>query len=54
MSFDPIPASAQLTPYPDVNAALRYFLTDARTILGNHFIGMYLSGSLALGDFAAE
>ncbi len=43
-----------LTPYPDVNATLRHFLAGVRTILGDHFRGMYLSGSLALGDFAAD
>ncbi len=41
------------TPYPDVNAALYDLLSDVQTILGDHFRGMYLSGSLALGDFAA-
>lgn len=39
------------TPYPDVNAALGAFLTRIRTIVGDHFLGMYLDGSLALGDF---
>jgi len=41
------------TPYPDVNAALRALLSGVQSILGGHFRGLYLSGSLALGDFAA-
>jgi predicted nucleotidyltransferase len=39
------------TPYPEVNAILRELLTGAAEILGNRFIGMYLDGSLANGDF---
>jgi len=39
------------TPYPDVNAVLRALLSDVRAILGTGFLGMYLSGSLAMGDF---
>jgi len=42
------------TPYPDVNVAVSGFLSGARDILGDHFRAMYLSGSLALGDFDAE
>jgi glucokinase len=45
------PEALQPTPYPDVNEALREILVQAQTILGSHFVGMYLSGSLALGDF---
>ncbi len=36
---------------PDVSAAVQELLTSVRVILGEHFRGMYLSGSLALGDF---
>ncbi len=39
------------TPYADVNAVLHEFLRSIQTILGKHLRGMYLSGSLALGDF---
>jgi len=39
------------TPYPDVNAVLQVLLSDVQTIIGNHFVGMYLYGSLATGDF---
>lgn len=41
----------RFTPYADVNAVLRDFLAHIHTILGEHFRGMYLDGSLALGDF---
>lgn len=39
------------TPHPDVNAVLHILLSGVQTILGNHFVGMYLYGSLASGDF---
>ena len=39
------------TPYPDVNRVLHQLLQQARPILGSQFVGMYLYGSLALGDF---
>jgi hypothetical protein len=39
------------TPYPDVNAVLRVLLSGVQTVLGNHFVGMYVHGSLASGDF---
>jgi hypothetical protein len=39
------------TPYADVNDALRDLLTGVQAVLGAHFVGMYLTGSLALGDF---
>ena len=39
------------TPYPDVNEVLNLLLSNVRTILGDHFVGMYLYGSLASGDF---
>ena len=42
---------AQPTAYPAVNAVLADFLAGVQAILGDHFIGMYLYGSLALGDF---
>ncbi len=43
--------SLRPTLYPDVNAALHLLRQEARTILGDHFHSMYLTGSLALGDF---
>jgi predicted nucleotidyltransferase len=39
------------TPYPEVNAVLNELLPDVHAILGDHFIGMYLYGSLAYGGF---
>jgi predicted nucleotidyltransferase len=40
-----------LTPYANVNAVLHDFLVSIQAILGSHLRGMYLFGSLALGDF---
>ncbi|MBN2386073.1 MAG: DUF4111 domain-containing protein [Anaerolineales bacterium] len=42
------------TPYPEVNAVLEVLLPEARAILGERFIGMYLYGSLACGGFDRE
>src|SRR5947209_483228 len=42
------------TPYPEANALLRELLTNVQAVLGTHFIGMYLEGSLANGDFDQE
>ena len=39
------------TPYPDVNTLLNELLASAQDILVEHLVGMYLSGSLACGDF---
>jgi hypothetical protein len=39
------------TPYANVNAVLRDFLAHIQAILGDQLRGMYLIGSLALGDF---
>jgi hypothetical protein len=39
------------TPYADVNAVLAGLLGNLRDLLGGHFTGMYLHGSLATGDF---
>ena len=44
-------AATSLTPYPDVNDALRHFLGRIRAVLGDAFVGMYVYGSLAQGDF---
>ncbi len=43
--------TAAPTPYPAVNDALALLLREARTILGAEFVGLYLYGSLSLGDF---
>ena len=39
------------TPYPAVNSLLKELLESVQTVLGHHFIGMYLDGSLASGGF---
>lgn len=46
-----MPESFRPTPYTGVNLVLYDFLQRIRTIAGEDFYGMYLSGSLALGDF---
>ena len=42
---------SQPTPYPDVNVAVNLMLSNMQAILGDQLIGLYLGGSLALGDF---
>ena len=39
------------TPYPEVNEILNLVLTKTKDILQDQFVGMYLFGSLANGDF---
>jgi len=39
------------TPYPYINSVLKLLLNNVQSVLGNYFIGLYLHGSLALGDF---
>src|SRR5579862_4849270 len=39
------------TPYHDINMVVNYFLNHIKEILGVNFVGMYLYGSLAAGDF---
>lgn len=40
-----------LSSYPAIWALLETLLADAKTILGEQWIGLYLHGSLAYGDF---
>jgi len=42
------------TPYPEVNAVVHDLLTSLHAIVGAQLAGMYLVGSLALGDFQAQ
>ncbi len=42
------------TPYADVNAVLSELLAGVRVVLAEHFLGLYLYGSLASGDFNPE
>jgi hypothetical protein len=46
--------SMQPTPYPDVNTTLAALLTGTQGILEERFTGMYLIGSLALGEFSPQ
>ena len=49
MSIDTRAASP--SPYPEVNTALNAVLSGAREVLGEHFTGLIVHGSLASGDF---
>jgi hypothetical protein len=40
-----------VTPDPEVHAVLQELLSGARAIIGSRLVGLYLDGSLALGDF---
>jgi hypothetical protein len=42
------------TPYAGVNAVVRRLLPGARRVLGRQFVGLYLHGSLAYGDFRPQ
>ena len=46
--------SVAATDYPEINSVLQELLLGARGILGRRFIGMYLDGSLAIGDFEPD
>jgi hypothetical protein len=39
------------TPYPEVNNIIDHLLANAKSILGEQFVGLYLHGSLITGDF---
>ena len=39
------------TAFPEVNMIIKKLLSGVQTALGNYFIGMYIHGSLAYGDF---
>ena len=41
----------EVTGYDDVDHVLHWFLAQAQALLGAELVGMYLAGSLALGDF---
>jgi hypothetical protein len=42
------------TPYAEVNQILRVLLSKVCALLDNRFVGMYLYGSLAAGDFQPD
>lgn len=39
------------TPYPELNSVLRDLVDSVQTVLSNNFVGAYLQGSFAVGDF---
>jgi hypothetical protein len=41
------------TPYADLNAVLGELVDSLRALLGDNLVGVYLQGSLAIGDFDA-
>lgn len=43
-----------VTPYPAINTVLREWAEGVTRLLGEKIIGLYLSGSLAYGDFVPE
>lgn len=45
-------ALPQLAEFPLVRSTLQQLLQQIRRILGSQFVGMYLYGSLAVGDFS--
>src|SRR2546422_5734003 len=46
--------SVVATPSPEINSVLQALLLGVRAILGRCFVGMYLDGSLAIGDFEPD
>ncbi|MEM1230826.1 MAG: aminoglycoside adenylyltransferase domain-containing protein [Pseudomonadota bacterium] len=40
------------TPYAELNEVLAELLTGARSALGTNFVGAYLQGSFAIGDYS--
>jgi hypothetical protein len=46
-----MPVRTNPSPYPDINALLEVLLANVQAALGDHFVGLYLHGSLASGDF---
>ena len=51
-SEDPQAAALQPTPYVDLNAVLGHLVDGARILLADNFVGAYLQGSFAVGDFS--
>ena len=39
------------TPYPELNDVLRVLVDEVRAVLADAFVGAYLQGSFAVGDF---
>ena len=45
------PNTTPPTPYPALNDVLRELVDSIRAVLGDNFVGVYLQGSFAVGDF---
>ena len=43
-----------VTPYPAINTVLTEWVEGLKSLLGKNLVGLYLSGSLAYGDFVPE
>ena len=39
------------TPYPELNSVLQDLVESVQSVLGTKFVGAYLQGSFAVGDF---
>ena len=46
-----MPDMKESTDYPHVNALLDHLVSQMQTILGPKFVGLYLFGSLVMGDY---
>src|SRR5256885_1458336 len=46
-----MPDIKEPTAYPHVNALLDHLISQLQTILGPKFVGLYLFGSLVMGDY---
>ena len=42
---------ARPTPYPELNSVLEDLVASVKATLGEAFVGAYLQGSFAVGDF---
>jgi predicted nucleotidyltransferase len=49
-----VKVSTQPSIFPEVNEIINVLLSNVKEILQDHFIGMYLYGSLSSGDFDSE
>ncbi len=48
---DPCALVREPTPYAELNAVLTFLVEGAQRLLGDNFVGAYLQGSFAVGDF---
>jgi hypothetical protein len=49
---DSQPGSREPTPYPELNTILEYLLKGVTAALKGNFVGAYLQGSFAVGDYS--